>query len=112
MRPRSSLAAYCLAFIASLLLATQPLAAQSVLRDAETEELLRDLAYPLIEASELEPENVELVLINDPSINAFVAGGQVVYVHAGLLNAAATTHITMSLMSDYFPFRRTISTFS
>ncbi len=92
MRPRSSLAAYCLAFIASLLLATQPLAAQSVLRDAETEELLRDLAYPLIEASELEPENVELVLINDPSINAFVAGGQVVYVHAGLINAAETAN--------------------
>ena len=92
MRPRSSLAAYCLAFIASLLLATQPLAAQSVLRDAETEELLRDLAYPLIEASELEPENVELVLINDPSINAFVAGGQVVYVHAGLLNAAESAN--------------------
>ena len=32
------------------------------------------------------------MLINDPSINAFVAGGQVVYVHAGLINAAETAN--------------------
>lgn len=92
MRPLPTLAAYALAFFAACAFAIQPAAAQSVLRDAETEALLRDLAYPLIEASELEPENVEIVLINDPSINAFVAGGQVVYVHAGLLNAAETAN--------------------
>ncbi|WP_298470916.1 M48 family metalloprotease [uncultured Erythrobacter sp.] len=84
--------AYLLAFIASLAFAFQPVAAQSILRDAETEALLNDMAAPLIEASELEPGNVEIVLINDTSINAFVAGGQVVYVHAGLINAAETAN--------------------
>ena len=84
--------AYLLAFIASLAFAFQPVAAQSILRDAETEALLRDMAAPLIEASELEPGNVEIVLINDTSINAFVAGGQIVYVHAGLINAAETAN--------------------
>ena len=92
MRLAPTLFAHFLAFFAASALACQPAAAQSVLRDAETEAFLRDLAYPLIEASELEPENVEIVLINDPSINAFVAGGQVVYVHAGLLNAAETAN--------------------
>jgi predicted Zn-dependent protease len=87
-----SLAAACLALLATFALSMQPVAAQSILRDAETEALLKDMAFPLIEASELEPENVEIVLINDPSINAFVAGGQVVYVHAGLLNAADTAN--------------------
>ncbi|WP_298306703.1 M48 family metalloprotease [uncultured Erythrobacter sp.] len=87
-----SLAASLLALLATFALTLQPVAAQSILRDAETEALLRDMSYPLIEASELEPENVEIVLINDPSINAFVAGGQVVYVHAGLLNAADTAN--------------------
>ncbi|MEP1421009.1 MAG: M48 family metalloprotease [Erythrobacter sp.] len=87
-----TLIAPLLAVFAAFALAVQPVAAQSILRDAETEALLRDMAYPLIEASELEPENVEVVLINDPSINAFVAGGQVVYVHAGLLNAAETAN--------------------
>ena len=89
--PRSLLA-YALALIAACALAIQPAAAQSILRDAETEQLLRDMSYPLIEASELEPENVEIVLVNDTSINAFVAGGQVVYVHAGLINAAETAN--------------------
>jgi predicted Zn-dependent protease len=86
------LAAFSLAFLASCLIAINPLAAQSILRDAETEQLLADLAAPLIEASELDAGNVEIVLINDPSINAFVAGGQVVYVHAGLINAAETAN--------------------
>ena len=86
------LCAYALAMLASSFWALNPAAAQSILRDAETEALLRDMTAPLIEASELEPGNVEVVLINDPSINAFVAGGQVVYVHAGLLNAADTAN--------------------
>ncbi|MEL6528782.1 MAG: M48 family metalloprotease [Pseudomonadota bacterium] len=89
---RTLIGAYLLALIASLAFAFQPVAAQSILRDAETEALLRDMAEPLIEASELEPGNVEIVLINDTSINAFVAGGQVVYVHAGLINAAETAN--------------------
>lgn len=84
--------AYTLALLAALAWASQPLAAQSILRDAETEALLRDMAAPLVEASELEPGNVEIVLINDPSINAFVAGGQIVYIHAGLINAADTAN--------------------
>jgi len=88
--PRA-LAAF-MAVLAGFALAVQPVAAQSVLRDAETEALLHDMARPLIEASELEPESVEIVLINDPSINAFVAGGQVVYIHSGLLNAAETAN--------------------
>lgn len=92
MRVIHSFAATLLALFASCALAIQPAAAQSVLRDAETEAFLRDLAYPLVEASELDPDNVEIVLINDSSINAFVAGGQVVYVHSGLLNAADTAN--------------------
>lgn len=66
----------------------QPLAAQSILRDAETEALFADMAAPLVRAAGLDPANVRVVLIGDPSINAFVAGGQTIYVHSGLLLAA------------------------
>ncbi len=81
-----------LGVLAASALVVQPIAAQSILRDAETEQLLIDMAAPLVEASELEPGNLELVLINDGSINAFVAGGQLVFVHSGLLNAADTAN--------------------
>lgn len=84
--------AYLVALFASFAFALQPVLAQSILRDAETEQLLLDMTAPLVEASELEAGNVEVVLINDPSINAFVAGGQVVYIHAGLINAAETAN--------------------
>jgi predicted Zn-dependent protease len=81
-----------LAIAAAVSLVTQPAAAQSILRDAETEALLDDMAAPLIEAAGLAPGNVDIVLINDPSINAFVAGGQAVYIHTGLLDAADTAN--------------------
>ncbi len=69
-------------------LCVQPATAQSILRDAETEALLHDMAVPLIAAAGLDPRNVDIVLVNDPSINAFVAGGQAVYINSGLINTA------------------------
>jgi predicted Zn-dependent protease len=66
----------------------QPAAAQSILRDAETEVLLRDMSRPIVQAAGLRPENVQIVLINDKEINAFVAGGQIVYIHSGLIQGA------------------------
>jgi predicted Zn-dependent protease len=77
-----------LAILAALSLTAQPVAAQSVLRDAETEALLDDMAAPLVTAAGLAPGNVDIVLVSDPSINAFVAGGQAVYLNTGLIEAA------------------------
>jgi predicted Zn-dependent protease len=71
-------------------LATQPALAQSMLRDAETEAFFQDLAAPLVKAAELPERNVDIALINDRSINAFVAGGQIIYLHAGLIQKADT----------------------
>ncbi len=76
------------AAVAACTLIVQPVLAQSVLRDAETEALFNDMAAPLIKAAGLSPKNVDIVLIGDPEINAFVAGGQVVYIHSGLIQAA------------------------
>ena len=72
----------------------QPAAAQdegdsgpSVLRDTETELLFKDIARPLVKAAGLDPASVNVVLLNDPEINAFVATGQTVYVQTGLIQA-------------------------
>lgn len=72
----------------SLLAAAQPARAQSILRDAETEAMFTEMSRPLIVAAGLNPRDVRVVMVNDPSINAFVAGGQVVYVHSGTIQAA------------------------
>jgi predicted Zn-dependent protease len=65
-----------------------PAAAQSILRDAESETLLKEISRPLIAAAGLRPEDVRIVLIHDDSINAFAATGQVVYLHSGLITRA------------------------
>lgn len=77
-----------LAATLALLLAPTPAAAQSVLRDAETEAFFQDMAAPIVAAAGFNPRAIDLVLLNDPSINAFVAGGQAVYFHSGLISAA------------------------
>lgn len=92
MRILARLLAHLAAVIALLGVAAQPAAAQSILRDAETEALLRDMATPLVKAAGLDPRNVDVVMINDPSLNAFVAGGQVVYLHSGLINEAGSAN--------------------
>jgi predicted Zn-dependent protease len=74
--------------VASLALAAKPVMAQQILRDAETEAFMADMSGPLVSAAGMEPRNVQVLVLNDPEINAFVAGGQYVWVHSGLIAAA------------------------
>jgi predicted Zn-dependent protease len=96
---KSPLARFARLFMAALLLAiatVQPALAQqdqgdagpSVLRDTETELLFKDMSRSLIVAGGLDPNSVNVVLLNDPEINAFVATGQTVYLQSGLIQAA------------------------
>ncbi len=74
--------------LASLALMTRPALAQQILRDAETEAFMADMSAPLVKAAGMTPKNVQVLVINDPEINAFVAGGQYVWVHSGLIAQA------------------------
>ena len=77
-----------LAAMAVICLAGGTAQAQQVLRDAETENFFRDMSAPIITAARMDPHNVDVVLLNDGEINAFVAGGQTVYINSGLIAAA------------------------
>ncbi len=81
-----------LAVLALLQVAIQPAAAQGILRDAETEDFLQQLMDPLTVAAGMPAGSVDVVVLQDPSINAFVAGGQRIYVHSGLIEAADTAN--------------------
>ena len=76
------------ALLLSFALLARPAVAQQILRDAETETFLNEISAPLVKAAGLSPGNAQVLLINDPNINAFVAGGQIVWIHSGLLTAA------------------------
>lgn len=79
-----------LAVMAALALCAQQAAAQDVgiLRDTETEKLLKDMVNPLAVAAGLPKDSVDVIVLNDSSVNAMTAGGQVIYVNSGLINYA------------------------
>lgn len=93
---KSSVSRFTRLLMFALMLLTvswQPAAAQddsgpAILRDSETELLFKDISRPLIQAAGLDPGSVNVVLLNDSEINAFVATGQNVYIQSGLLDAA------------------------
>src|SRR5690348_13697790 len=103
MRILLRLLARLMAAFAAISLAAQPVAAQevgpSILRDAETEALLQDLVAPITRAAGLAPNAVQIVLVNDPSINAFVAGGQRIYINSGLINAADSANEVQGVLA-------------
>lgn len=62
--------------------------AQGVIRDAEIEETLREWTDPILEVAGLVPADVQIFVLDDPSLNAYVANGQRIHLHTGLLIAA------------------------
>lgn len=65
-----------------------PAAAQGLIRDTEIENTIRVYTAPIFKAAGLDPSVVRIHLVNDPSLNAFVANGQRIYIHTGLLMRA------------------------
>lgn len=59
--------------------------APSIIRDAEIEDMIKGWAEPVIRAAELDPDAVKIVLVKANQTNAFVAGGQNIFIYTGLL---------------------------
>ncbi len=57
----------------------------NLVRDAEIEHILALYAKPVFQAANLDTRVARTYLVNDPSLNAFVAGGQRVFVFTGLI---------------------------
>jgi len=60
----------------------------SLLRDAEIENTIRTFAAPLFGAAGVEPNAVKVHIVNDTTLNAFVAEGLNLFINAGLLMRA------------------------
>jgi predicted Zn-dependent protease len=81
----------CVAFLLAGAGAALPTAAEAqgrgiqVVRDAEIENTIRAYAAPLFAAAGLDNSAISVHLVNDPELNAFVAGGQRIFINTGLL---------------------------
>ncbi|MEM7544402.1 MAG: M48 family metalloprotease [Pseudomonadota bacterium] len=63
--------------------------AQTIIRDAEIEQTLSRLADPIFEAAGMDPDSIEVLIVADPSLNAFVFGGRNMVFNTGLLTRIA-----------------------
>mgnify|MGYP003665487379 FL=1 len=60
----------------------------TLVRDAETERMLRDYSLPIWQAAGLTPSSITIHLVMDPNINAFVISGQDAFYNTGLITQA------------------------
>lgn len=79
------LAACSVIAVLSVSLGARSAEAVSLIRDAEIEATIRAYAEPLWRAAGLNAPFVQVHLIDDDRINAFVAGGQQLFLNTGLL---------------------------
>ena len=70
-----------------------------LLRDAEIEDTVRTYATPLFVTAGLQPDAVDIILVNDRALNAFVAGGQRLFMNAGLLMRADTPNQVIGVIA-------------
>lgn len=70
-----------------------------LIRDAEIEGLMRLYTRPVFKAAGLNPRAVRVYLINQSGINAFVAGGQRIFIHTGLLQQAKTPNEVIGVLA-------------
>ena len=59
-----------------------------LIRDAEIESIIRGYADPIFNAAGIDPAAVQIYVVADNQLNAFVAGGQNLFLYTGLLMTA------------------------
>lgn len=62
----------------------------NLIRDAEIENTIRTFVIPIWKAAGLDPNAVEIMIVQDGSLNAFVAGGQRIFINTGLIMRTET----------------------
>ena len=70
-----------------------------VLRDTETEQLLREYTRPILRVAGLEKQNIQMVILNDASFNAFVADGRRIFVNYGAILQSETPNQIIGVLA-------------
>src|SRR5471032_2619857 len=88
----------------ALAIATVPALAQQekgppVIRDTESEQLLREYTRPILRAAGLEKQNIQIVIINESVFNAFVADGRRIFVNYGALMQSETPNQIIGVLA-------------
>lgn len=94
----------------------------SFIRDTEIENAIRYYSAPIFNVAGLDVQTVRIHLVKDSRLNAFVAGGQRIFIHTGLLTEAdnasqvigviahETGHITGGHLAQFDTIRESAQT--
>ena len=76
-----------------------PARAITLLRDPDIEHAMRELAAPVLRAAGLSPERVDILIIDAPSLNAFVVDADSIFLHSGLIQRMETPAMLQSVIA-------------
>ena len=103
------LASRLVALVAAAALVAAPMPSQAqapgagrgppLLRDTETEQLLREYTRPILRTAGLEKHNIQVAIINDAAFNAFVADGRRIFVNYGALMQSQTPNQLIGVLA-------------
>jgi len=71
----------------------------NLIRDAEIENTIRTFVTPIWKAAGLDPSAVEIMIVQDNSLNAFVAGGQRIFINTGLIMRTETPNQLIGVLA-------------
>lgn len=72
---------------------------QTIIRDAEIEQLLREYSAPIFKAAGIPSGAAKIVLVSDRAFNAFVANGRKIFINVGALMDSKTPNEVIGVIA-------------
>ncbi len=73
--------------------------AASLIRDEEIENVIREITTPIFKTAGLSPQSINIYIANDKDINAYVAGGQNIFINTGLLQLSESPDMLVGVIA-------------
>lgn len=77
----------------------RPAAALTLLRDADIEHGLTELAFPILRAAGLNGSRVRVLVVDDDSFNAFVVDRNTIFLHSGLIQKVDSARMLQAVIA-------------
>lgn len=71
----------------------------SIIRDDEAELLIKEMLTPLVEVAGQNTKNLRVYIIDDKELNAFVSGGQNIFINSGLITKYKNPDVLMGVIA-------------
>jgi predicted Zn-dependent protease len=71
----------------------------TIIRDSEIEMFIKEISSPIFEAADLDPNAINIYIIQDQSLNAFISNGQNLFINSGTITDAKNYNELVGVIS-------------